>query len=61
MDESFLEITGGESVAAAFEEFPVKRCGAPIARASSCRLCSGKLTSSSNCSDPLFGPQFKYK
>ena len=39
MDESFLDITGGESVAA-FEEFPVKRCGSPIVHTSSRRLRS---------------------
>ena len=46
MDESLLDITGGESVAD-FQELPAKRYGSPIACASSRRLCSGKLASSS--------------
>ena len=47
MNESFLDITGGENVPA-FEEFPVKCYDSPnTARASSRRLSSVKLASSS--------------
>ena len=74
MDESLLDITGGESVAD-FQELPAKRHGSPIACASSRRLYNGKLASSSkqsdesrgellcqhrlNCSNPVFLLRFK--